>query len=246
MRSGAPGPAPMKCTVTRRPRLAVEIAARRVEPRPVAGAPSRVVGCCRPGRGSACRPRRRSSAAERGDAQRSRRRGRDCGRRAPGVSGGAVPAGGSRAASASCVRPARRARVVERDDEIAGGRRLEPGCDHRPRGQQVGQRDGAEIVAERRAERARRRPASRETPGTDDDLDARASRRRALAVDQLEDQRGQAVDAGIARRDQRHAAPFARRGRGRAGRAPPPAPSVAVMQRLAGDRAARADRDRGR
>ena len=48
--------------------------------------------------------------------------------------------------------PRLRGRIVERDHEIALGRRPEPPLDEAPGLQIVGQRDRAEIVAERRAE----------------------------------------------------------------------------------------------
>ena len=55
------------------------------------------------------------------------------------------------------VRPRLRGRIVERDDEIALRRRAQAALDDRPGLQIVGERDGAEIMAERRAEPRRRR-----------------------------------------------------------------------------------------
>ena len=53
-------------------------------------------------------------------------------------------------------RPRLRGGIVERDDEIAFGRGLQAPLDDRPGLQIVGERDGAEIMAERRAEPRRR------------------------------------------------------------------------------------------
>jgi hypothetical protein len=59
-------------------------------------------------------------------------------------------------------------RVVERDDEVGVGDGIEAAGDGRPRRQQVGQRDGAEVVRQRRADQ---RGAGVERRGAGDDLD---------------------------------------------------------------------------
>jgi hypothetical protein len=50
------------------------------------------------------------------------------------------------------LRAAAALRVVERDDEIGIGHGIEPAGDGRPRRQQVGQRNGAEVVGQRRTD----------------------------------------------------------------------------------------------
>ena len=90
--------------------------------------------------------------------------------------------------------------VVEHRDEVAGGRRLEPALDLRPRRQQVRQGDGAEVVPERRA-RTGRGGLQRRDPGAHDDGDALPGGIVA-ALQQLEDQGRHRIDPGIAGADQ--------------------------------------------
>ena len=66
--------------------------------------------------------------------------------------------------------PRLRGGIVERDDEIAFGRGLQAPLDDRPGLQIVGERDRAEIVAERRAE-PRRRRLHRRDAGRDHDVE---------------------------------------------------------------------------
>jgi hypothetical protein len=56
-------------------------------------------------------------------------------------------------------------RVVQRDDEVGVGDGVEAAGDRRPGGQQVGQRDGAEVVRQRRADQ-RGAGVEAEAPGT--------------------------------------------------------------------------------
>ncbi len=97
-----------------------------------------------------------------------------------------------------------RARIIERDDEIALCGSAQPALDHRPGRQQVGERDGAEIMAERRAD-ARSGGLQRREAGDHGERDA-APVGPVLAVDPLEDQAREAVDPGIARGDEGDAA----------------------------------------
>ena len=69
------------------------------------------------------------------------------------------------------VRRRSRDGIVEGDDEIALGRGADARLDRLPRRQQVGERDGAEIMPERRAG-ARRRRLHGGDAGRDDDLEA--------------------------------------------------------------------------
>ena len=152
------------------------------------------------------------------------------GRRRAGDGGSSRPAASARSAG-----PPRRARIVQRDDEIGARRGLQAGADRLPRGQQIRQRDRAEIVAERRAG-PRRRGLHRADPGRDHDLDRRPVA-APLALDQLEDQRREAVDAGIARRHQRDRPALGRQ----IERQPRPRRLLAdraVVPALAGDRSA--------
>ena len=86
----------------------------------------------------------------------SRRRGRPRGRRRPASSPRLAPRSNAKA-SWIWSRPRLRGGIVERDDEIALARGVEPALDDRPGLQIVGERDRAEIMAERRAEPRRRR-----------------------------------------------------------------------------------------
>ena len=70
IRSGAPGPAPMKCTVTRPSPSAWEIAARRVERAASRPATRRVLLHCRPAPATACRRLAAASSSSRTTRQR--------------------------------------------------------------------------------------------------------------------------------------------------------------------------------
>ncbi len=96
--------------------------------------------------------------------------------------------------------PAGRDRVVEGEDEIALGGGLQASLDDGPGRHEVGQRDRAEIVAQRGAQ-ARGRGLKRRDPGADADRHT-APRRPVLAVEKLEDQRRHGVDAWIAGADE--------------------------------------------
>src|SRR5262249_20002398 len=96
----------------------------------------------------------------------------------------------------------RRARVVERDDKISYRRRFDPRSDRLPWRHQIGQRDRAEIVAERRA-RAGGGSLQRGDPRTNDELYP-VPVRPCRAVEKLEDERAQTVDPGIPRGNERH------------------------------------------
>ena len=91
-------------------------------------------------------------------------------------------------------------RIVERDDEAGRRRRVEPLLDQLPRLQIVRQRDGAEIMPERRADAG----CDRQHRG-----DARHDRQverapfRRSGLDRLADRRRHGEDAGIAARDHR-------------------------------------------
>ena len=200
---------------------AVEIAARRIE----RGADRRRCGgcgCCRRARSSACRCRRSASSDKRmircSSPSRPRLRPMKT-----GVSGERCRSRIS-AASARRALPPRRARVVERDDEIGRRRRFEASPDRLPRGHQIRQRDRAEIVAERRAGPGggglQRRDA-----GTDGELDrppfrlrlrCRAARRRAAPGRKSRRlPRRRAPPSGPPRRDRAPAAPAPPRRRSR-------------------------------
>ena len=84
------------------------------------------------------------------------------------------------------------------------GRRPDAPLDHLDRGQEVGERDGAEIVAEGRAGDGGRRLQGGDA-GADGDGDARPGGIGG-AFQQLEHQRRQGVDAGVAGADQGHVA----------------------------------------
>ena len=88
--------------------------------------------------------------------------------------------------------------VVERHHEVDLGGGPEPARDRRPRCQQIGERDRAEIVADRRAG-AGGGGLERADAGLHRKLDAAPALVDGLAVQQLEEERGHAVDAGIAR-----------------------------------------------
>ena len=103
----------------------------------------------------------------------------------------------------------RRHRVVERDHEVRPGGGGEPVLDDLARGEQIGERYGAEVVADRRAG-AGRGGLEGGYPGKDPDRDpARGGVRPA--VEHLHDERGHGVDAGIARADEGD--PFPRGGK---------------------------------
>ncbi len=108
--------------------------------------------------------------------------------------------------NASTMRDGLRLRrgIVERDDEVAFGRRPEAPLDDRPWLQVVGKRDGAEIVAERRAE-PRRRRLHRRDAGDDRDVERPPSR---LLLDRLEHSRGHGEHARIAAGDDGDRAPL--------------------------------------
>ncbi len=89
-------------------------------------------------------------------------------------------------------------RVVERDDEAGAGRRQQPQFDQIPRLQIVGQRDGAEIMAERRADAGGDREHGGDA-GHDGDVDGAPFGRAGL--DRLADGRRHGEDAGIAAGD---------------------------------------------
>ena len=95
-----------------------------------------------------------------------------------------------------------RGRVVERERQVGGGGGGEARLDHRPRLALVGERDHAEVVAERRA-RARRGGLHRRDAG--DDAHGQAREARAAVLDRLVDRRRHGEDAGVARRDDGHA-----------------------------------------
>ena len=96
-------------------------------------------------------------------------------------------------------RPRPRRRIIERDDEIAFGRGAQAPLDDRPRLEIVGKRDGAKIVAERRAEPGRRR-LHRGHAGADCDVEREPFR---ILLDRLEHRRRHGEDARIAARDDR-------------------------------------------
>ena len=97
------------------------------------------------------------------------------------------------------VRPRPRSGIVERDDEIAIGRGLQPALDDRPGLEIVRKRDGAEVVAERRAE-PRRRRLHRRDAGRDCDIELEPAR---IVLDRLEHRRRHRENAGIAAGDDR-------------------------------------------
>ena len=139
---------------------------------------------------------------------------------------------------------ARRDRIVEGDRR---NRRQRPRRTRRSitstGRQQVGQRDGAEIVAERRAGAAAA-ACSAETPG----LTVTATRAQAgigAALQQLEHQGRQRVDAGIARADQGDAAALGG-ALEREAAALDLGAEREVVARLAGGGRRRSGRDRGR
>ena len=99
-------------------------------------------------------------------------------------------------------RPRLRHRVVERDDEAGLRRRGKPPLDQCPRLEVVGERDGAEIVAERRAD-PRRDGEHGGDAGNDGEIDGAPC--GVPGVDRLADRRRHGEDAGIAARDQRDA-----------------------------------------
>src|SRR5207302_379987 len=135
------------------------------------------------------------------------------------------------------LRPApRRARVVEGDDEIALGRGTEAALDHLPGRQQVRERNRAEIVAERGAGPRRCRLQCRNTR-ENGEYDPTPFRPR-LAIDQLENKAGEAIDAGIARGDQRDPATLGGKIEG-ATRSLHLGAERHGMSRLAGDRQAK-------
>ena len=133
------------------------------------------------------------------------------------------------------ARPPRRARVVQRDDEIGARRGLEAGADRR---HGVSRSDSE--IAQKSWPSGAPSPAAAAcialTPGATDDLDRRPVA-PPLALDQLEDQRGEAVNAGIAGRDQRDRPAAAARSSASRARAASCA-DRAVVPALAGDRAA--------
>ena len=115
-----------------------------------------------------------------------------------------APPAASRSSAKACadpVRPRPRGGIVERDDEIRLDRRDEAPLDHAPGLEVVGQRHGAEIMAERRAD-----PGGGGEHGGDagrhDDVEGPPGRRAGL--DRLEDRRRHGEDARIAARHHRH------------------------------------------
>ena len=91
-------------------------------------------------------------------------------------------------------------RIVERDDEAGAGRRVEPPFDQVPGLQIVRQRDGAEIMPERRADPGRDGQHGGDA-GHDGQVDRAPFGRSGL--DRLADRRRHGEDAGIAAGDDR-------------------------------------------
>ncbi len=104
------------------------------------------------------------------------------------------------------VGAALRARIIERGDEIGDGRAFEPLQDRLARGQQVGQRNAAEIVADQGPGRGRSGLEGGDA-GMRYDVDAAGHGRHgaiALGIEQFVGKRRHGVDLRVARADQRH------------------------------------------
>ncbi len=99
--------------------------------------------------------------------------------------------------------------IVEGDDEIALGGGADARFDRLPGGQQIGERDGAEIMAER-CTGAGGGGLHGGDAGRHDDLDAAGGVGEGGVVQAFEGERRHGVDAGVAGGDERHGAAFRR------------------------------------
>ena len=114
------------------------------------------------------------------------------------------PLAEQRQSAVQLIRPRARGRIVKGDDEIAARCSLQPPLDGRPRLEIVGKRDGAEIATERRARQGRSRQHRRDAR-----LHADVERApvRLARLDRFEHGGRHGKNAGIATRNDHHAAP---------------------------------------
>ena len=97
-------------------------------------------------------------------------------------------------------RPRLRSRIVERDHKVAGGGGGEPALDDRPGLEIIGEREDAEVMAQRSAEASRRRLHRRHARRYSDVERAKAR----VRLDRFEHRRRHREYARIAARDDRH------------------------------------------
>ena len=137
--------------------------------------------------------------------------------------------------------PRPRDRIVERDDEAGGRRGIEPALDQLPGLEIVGERDRAEIVAERRADPGRDREHRRHA-GHDDEIQRAPAARPRLDLRAHRGRHGE--HAGIAAGDDRDLRALCRMAERRRRRARPP--RDCRRRGGPGRRARERGRDRGR